>query len=209
VPYNGVYEWEILLRFKEKLALEVKADWFIHHDADEIREAPIPYNTLLQGIEDVDKKGFNAINFDEFVFLPTTMEDSYEGKDYVKEMHYYYYLCREPLRRVNAWKKTKEKIDLVRRGGHQVFFKDRCIFPEAFILRHYIALSGRHLIEKYSRRVYSEKEVKERGWHKDRIAFDPGKMVLPKKEQLKIISNKGIWDRSDPWIKHNFMGAKL
>ena len=32
------FPWSAILRRKEQLALELQADWFIHHDADEVRE---------------------------------------------------------------------------------------------------------------------------------------------------------------------------
>ncbi|MCT7967819.1 glycosyltransferase family 2 protein [Laspinema sp. D1] len=44
-PFKGCFELEKILLNEEKLAVEIDADWFIHHDADEIREAPSPYKT--------------------------------------------------------------------------------------------------------------------------------------------------------------------
>ena len=38
--YNGFFDLTALLKMKERLSQEIDADWFIHHDADEIREAP-------------------------------------------------------------------------------------------------------------------------------------------------------------------------
>jgi glycosyltransferase involved in cell wall biosynthesis len=206
IPYNGRFEWLQILRNKERLASEIEADWLIHYDADEIREAPPPYMTLREGIMEADKQGYNAINFDEFVFIPTKEDGSFEGRDYLKEMKYYYFFEQRPMTQIKAWKKSAKPVSLATSGGHRVDFEGRNIFPVNFIMRHYIALSIRHLIEKYSTRVYSEKEVKERGWHKDRAGFDPLKIALPKKEQLKEISDKGVWDRSDPWNKHKFLG---
>ena len=50
-PYRRIYAWPELLRDKERLAMEIDADWFLHQDADEIREAPPPYSTLREGLE--------------------------------------------------------------------------------------------------------------------------------------------------------------
>src|SRR4030066_1080142 len=55
-PFRGYYKWQNCLLDKERLAIEIDADWFIHHDADEIRQAPNPYKTLLEGIEDVARQ---------------------------------------------------------------------------------------------------------------------------------------------------------
>jgi glycosyltransferase involved in cell wall biosynthesis len=70
VPYRGSFELAGLLKRKEELSRELDADWFIHHDADEIRESPYPGLTLHQALERADKAGSTAVNFDEFVFLP-------------------------------------------------------------------------------------------------------------------------------------------
>jgi len=207
LPYKGFFALEGILKNEERLADEINADWFIHHDADEIREAPKPYKTLLEGIEAADKQGYNAINFDEFVFLPTNMEESFEGKDYVKGMKYYYFFEPSPLRQIKAWKKIGSNIDLTNSGGHRAYFDGQKIFPNNFILRHYIALSQEHLIKKYSARVFSKREVNDLGWHKARAYFDPDKLFLPKKEQLKTISDEGMWDKTDPWKSHAFLGS--
>ena len=36
----GRYDWTAILLRKEELARTLDADWLIHHDADEVREAP-------------------------------------------------------------------------------------------------------------------------------------------------------------------------
>lgn len=40
------YDWGDILRRKEELSRELEADWFIHNDADEIRESPWQWITL-------------------------------------------------------------------------------------------------------------------------------------------------------------------
>ena len=40
LPFEGYFDLIKQLEIKEKLASEINANWFIHHDADEIREAP-------------------------------------------------------------------------------------------------------------------------------------------------------------------------
>lgn len=203
--YPGYFDLVAQLQLKEKLAKEIDADWFIHYDADEIREAPAPYKTLREGIEAADKKGYNAINFDEFVFLPTSENESFEGKDYVKEMKYYYFFEPSPVRHIKAFKKTKQVIDIANSGGHRIKFEGINIYPESFILRHYVVLSKRHAIDKYCRqRIYSKDEI-ERGWHGARATFSPEKLEFPDKGQLKILTNNK-WDKNDPWIKHTFLG---
>lgn len=47
IIYEGKFELTKICKNEERLASEIDADWFIHHDADEIRQAPAPYQTLL------------------------------------------------------------------------------------------------------------------------------------------------------------------
>ena len=203
LQFDGYFDWFKILKYKEKLASEINSNWFIQHDADEIREAPAKLGNLYQAILAVDKQGYNAINFDEFVFIPTDDNERNEGKDFVKNMKHYYFFEPYPLRRINAWKKTSSPINLVDSGGHQVGFANRKIFPENFILRHYIGLSLSYLNSKYSQRVHSEEEVK-RGWHKSRRLWK-GKLILPEVKKLKIFDIKNpFFDRSFQVNTHMF-----
>ena len=125
LPSKGFFDLVELLQYKERLTRKIQADWFIHVDADEIREAPEPNRTLHEAITAVDAQGYNAVNFDEFVFLPTTDSDSFEGTDYVASMRYYYFFEAEPLRRINAWKAGPRPVDLTMSGGHMLQFEGR------------------------------------------------------------------------------------
>ncbi len=203
-PFAGVYPWEGLLRRKEQLAFELEADWFIHHDADEIRQAPPAWSTLAEGIAQVDAAGYNAINFAEFVFTPTSKDESFEGCDYVARMRQYYYFCPRPLHRVNAWKKTSHPVDLAFTGGHTVQFPDRRVYPKDFVLRHYVFLSLPHLQRKYGTRRYDPGELA-KGWHGQRAAFDPGGVRFPPRERFKHLREDGTFDVSDPWRRHFFL----
>jgi glycosyltransferase involved in cell wall biosynthesis len=204
VPFTGIFEWIKILEYKCRLAQEIDADWFIHHDADEIREAPKPFTSIEEGIKDADEKGYNAINSDEFVFTPTSDEEAYEGKDYVNEMKYYYYFKPNRLHRVNIWKKTDAKVDLTASGGHSVMFKNRHLYPKNFILRHYILLSKEHAVEKYGNRNYDPKELA-KGMNVKRAELEPKGIKFPEREKLKLKSGKEEWDRTDPWDNHFFL----
>lgn len=204
MPYQGVYEWEALLRRKEQLAAGLDADWFIHHDADEIRQAPPGFYTLAEGIAHVDAAGYSAINFAEVVFTPTDASESFEGADYVAAMRRYYYFFPRPLHRVNAWKKQPDPVDLSSGGGHAVQFLGRNVYPEPFVLRHYVFLSLRHLHAKYGTRRYDPREVA-RGWHGKRAAFDREAVRFPPRERFKVLGEDGRFDFSDPWRRHFFL----
>ena len=206
-PFEGYFDLVGQLSLKEKLCKEIEADWFIHHDADEIREAPLPFKTLYEGILKADQEGYNAINFDEFVFLPTADDESFEEADYVETMRYYYFFEPVKLRRVNAWKKTDQTFDLVSSGGHIANFEGRKIYPENFILRHYVALSRAHAIAKYGReRVYSSEEMETRGWHRARANANIEAIRFPSPDELHQVSD-GQWNKSFPRKQHSIFNA--
>ncbi len=198
----GMFELDPLLRRKEEIALELKADWYIHHDADEIRHAPNPHRTLAEGVLAVDRAGYNAINFDEFVFIPTGPDENYEHGGFVEEMQYYYFF--EPMlqRRINAWKNFGQQIDLHNSGGHQVQFQGRRVYPHNFIMRHYMALSHAHIIRKYCGRIRSEVERREKGWGNERASLHPDQIPFPERNRLRRVSTDNTWDCSDPWKVH-------
>jgi glycosyltransferase involved in cell wall biosynthesis len=205
-PYNGCFELVEQLKIKEQLANEIDADWFIHYDTDEIREAPHPYKNLKEAINSVDEQGYNAINFDEFVFLPTSENESFEGTNYIETMKYYYFFEPFKNRHIKAWKNFGQSVSIVNSAGHNIYFEGIKVFPINFILRHYIVLSQEHAIKKYYlQRKYSEVEVKERKWHGSRVTFTPEKLHFPDKKLLKIVQ-ENEWDKTDIWTKHTFLG---
>lgn len=206
IPYDGFFDLTKQLEFKEKIALEIKADWFLHCDADEIREAPNSSETLNEAIQRVDSEGFNAINFDEFVFLPLSGEKSHEGSDYVETMKYYYFLSKNKPNRINAWKNNHIKIDLTTSGGHALNFPEKKLYPVNFLMRHYIALSREHMIKKYkNERIYSQTEIEQRGWHRLRASFAHKEPHFPTADEMKC-TDFGFPDRSDPWERHKVFG---
>lgn len=208
LPFEGVFDVRRIMCLKERLAREIEADWFVHWDVDEIKEAPAPYATLAEGIEDVDRRGYDAIDFDEFVFVPTTDEEAYEGRDYVAEMKYYYYFKPREQHRINAWKRQPGPVDLHTFNGHRVEFPGRKLFPEPFVLRHYIALSRAHALAKYAGRVHDAARIERTTWRDPRISFSPAKLRLVPKERLKEYRGDGSWDRSDPWKEHPLLGER-
>lgn len=204
ISFNGIFEWERILRHKSRLAQEIDADWFIHHDADEIREAPARFRNLHEGITHVDHAGYNAINLDEFVFVPMNEQESFEGKDFVHEMKEYYYFHPKDLHQVKIWKKTDKEVDLASSGGHSAEFENRHIFPENFILRHYIFLSKRHAVKKYTQRKFAPYELA-RGLHVKRASFAEEYFQFPDSDFVKQLTKDGKWDTSSPSKTHFFI----
>jgi hypothetical protein len=202
VPYRGFYDWVSLLEAKSQLSTELGAHWYIHQDADEILESNVPRESLAQAIERVDREGFNAINFDEFTFIPTSEHDHYEGNDYVANMKHYYFFEPCKTRLVRAWR-AAGRVDLASSGGHFASTEDSRIYPQNFVLRHYIGLSMTYLRQKYSGRKFSPAEVSERGWHGWRAEFDRWNVRPPELSELNNVDHG--WDTTAPKLEHQFI----
>jgi len=201
IPFNGQFELEKILKNEERLAAEINADWFMHHDADEIRETPAGHRNLAEAIADADRQGYNAINFEEFVFVPTGENEDYESVDYVAAMKYYYFFEPAPLRRVNLWKNAGQTIDLVSSGGHSVKFAGRKVYPLPFVMRHYILLSRAHAERKFGVRIYPQQELARR-WHLDRARHGKLGIRFPDRQEMKYFISSDRMDRSEPKLTH-------
>ena len=203
LPFTGAFELAAQCRQQEALAQDIDADWFIHHDADEIRQSLFENMSLHDGIKRVDNEGYNAINFAEMVFIPPHAGAA-ENQNYLEAFKHYYFFKAGELRRVNAWKKQSGKVDLVSFGGHRVAFDGIRVFPTDFILRHYIFLSRMHGEQKYKNRAYSELETKSIGWHNQRAGWADKELHLPHIERLKVLLTNGVFDVSQPEATHLF-----
>lgn len=176
---NPRFSWEALLERKQALSEELDSNWFMHHDADELRESPWPHLDLHQAIQRVDAMGYNAIDFAPLDFWPT--DNSFCKGDDPRAAFPYYEEGRDFDRlRVNCWKKTTSQIDLVSGGGHEVTFAGRKVFPLRFILRHYPIRSQAHGEKKvFEERVPRwDPAERERGWHVQYDGLSEGHVFL-------------------------------
>lgn len=160
------FDWEGILRRKEELAKELKADWFIHHDADEFREAPWPGMNLRDAIAWVDRLGYNCIDFRVLNFPP--LENGFRpGMDPREHFtHWEDPVIYDTLQR-KSWKAQATPVSLASSGGHEVQFPDRRVFPIRFLLRHYPIRSqehGRRKVFDERKKRFVDKE-RAKGWH--------------------------------------------
>jgi hypothetical protein len=165
------FQWAAILRRKEELAGTLQANWFIHHDADEIRESPWPGLNLKQAIQWVDTFGYNCIDFQVLNFVP--VDDGFRsGAD--PKTYFKFYEDALEVDRVQrkAWKTTSAPVSLVTSAGHEAQFQDRRVFPIQFLLRHYPIRGQTHGTKK----VFRERKVRfltterSQGWH---VQYDP------------------------------------
>jgi|GEM_PF-1000573 len=104
---TDTYNWSAILKRKEKLSYELDADWFIHYDADEIRESPWEGINLRDAIYKVESDGYNAIDFTIIDFHPT--DDNYQENTSLKDYFQYFEFGKRSghFIKINAWRKTK------------------------------------------------------------------------------------------------------
>jgi GT2 family glycosyltransferase len=161
------YNWKDLLKRVEKIAGEIKADWFIHHDADEVRVSPWQGVTLKDAIYMVDQKGFNCIDHTVIEFHPVD-NGFMPGTDFEAYFKYFEFSKHfSDFVRINAWKNSGLDISLAATGGHDVCFEGRRVYPYKFLLKHYRIRSQAHGEKK----VFTERkprwnpDERARGWH--------------------------------------------
>jgi len=203
INFDGFFNFKKILEKKQSLAIELDYDWFLHIDADEIHDAPEEYTNLYEGILDVDRKGFNVINFEEFVFIPKNNNESFEGTDYTKKMKTYYFFEPRKQNLNRAWKKNNN-IDLVSSGGHNIILPEKKVYPINFILKHYICLSYDYIVDKYTsgKRDHTPNE-RLLGWGNDRFGYTREDFILDKKiKELKVYNFDKRFDRTNPRVHH-------
>lgn len=181
LTYEGVYSQTQQLEAKQSLYSTLSHDWVVHHDADEVMEGDRPGCGLRDAICDADKNGFDAINFDEFVFLPSPGQDC-AGKDYVENIRRYYFFEPAKNRLNRAWRR-KLPVSNIFSGGHLLTERVAAFFPRNMPLRHYIALSEEHAIRKYVNRRFGDHEL-QRGWHANRVGLTKEKLAFPVRSEF-------------------------
>lgn len=182
------YEWEKILKRKIEYAKVNNYDWYIHYDADEIRES-CWNSSLKEGIERVDELGFNAVDHSVVDFRP--VQDGFNKDKDPEEYFKYFEFGKRPghFSQVKAWKNIEGiDFDLSSSGGHAVSFEDIKIFPYKFLLKHYPLRSLKHMKKKiYKERLPRfENEKKELGWH---THYDK---YLGKENDLKLWEEKDL-----------------
>jgi hypothetical protein len=163
---DGTTSWRALLARKRELARELGADWYVHHDADELREAPWPGMTLRDAVRWVDRVGYNAIDFRVLNFAP--VDDGFRAGADPRE---HFQRWEEPAEydrmQRKCWKAGAPGLDLAE-GGHDVRFEGRRLFPLRFLLRHYPIRGQAHGLRKVLKERKGRFAADELayGWHR-------------------------------------------
>jgi glycosyltransferase involved in cell wall biosynthesis len=195
---DGHFALRSQLKRKEELALSLDADWFIHLDADEFRVSPDRGSSLAQSIAEIDAAGFNAVNFLEFVFVPTREEPDHDHPDYLQTMRSYFPVFHQLPHRLNAWKRQEGPVELCHSGGHVVRFPDVRMSPRSMYTRHYLFLSVEYASRKFGPQRYDPDELAG-GMHGLRSRLTPDTIELPSEADLRTYTEDWLLDPSDPY----------
>jgi hypothetical protein len=86
----------------------------------------------------------------------------------------YYFFELEPHRLMRAWRRDlMPGMD----NGHRLTSDRLKLYPQNFILRHYIALSHAQAVQKYVGRRFDPAELA-RGWHGNRLGIAESDLML-------------------------------
>jgi glycosyltransferase involved in cell wall biosynthesis len=208
LPRDGSFALRAQCARQEELAQTLDADWLIHYDADEFRTSTKQGQSLADAIREADEAGFNAIDFHEFVFVPTQEFPDHDHPDFRLTMRRYYFFQPTVPHRCNAWKKQEGPVELAWSGGHVVRFPGLNMAPEPLNMRHYLFLSVPHAIEKFVERRFAEDEVAD-GWFGWRATIAAGDIVLPHDADLRFYVADHLLDASSPRDRHVLDPAAL
>lgn len=201
LPRPNGFDLPTILQRETELAATLDGDWFIHLDADEFLVSNHSQLTLCDAFEDADRRGFNAIHFMEYVFVPTAEHPHHEHPSFLETMRWYYpFLPRVPHRLI-AWKKQPHAVDLLSSGGHVVAFEGMRIYPRWLAIKHYMFLSLDHALRKWGQMTFSPDMIR-RGWGARRRQVNKDTLVLPPENELRVFSGDWALNPSFPERTH-------
>lgn len=200
-PRHGIRSWRPLLERKEHLASILDADWFMHADPDEIRLPHRSDLTLAEAFAEADAQGYNAVNFQEFTFMPTREAPDHDHTHFQQTMRHYYPFSPAFPHRLNAWKRQPERVELAWSGGHLVRFPDLRMYPESFLMKHYMLLGVPHAVEKWVQQRFDPAALKA-GWHDWRAHIQTERIKFPSQSELKYYIDDDHLDAANPRTRH-------
>lgn len=163
------------LRKKAEIIRDLPHDWVIHQDADEMLHHRDEGGTLRGAFAQAEAEGHNAVNFEEFVFLPEGGGDL-PAENFATSRTYYFHEPRRD-RLLRAWRRDAGFSNLAT-GGHTLAGPGLSVSPQSHVLRHYIVLNQAHARRKYGTRLYDPKELAQ-GWHTKKARLRPEQLVIP------------------------------
>ncbi len=184
---SHTFEWASVLAFKERLAADSRADWLLHHDADELRFSPWPGVPVRTALWNVQQAGFNAIDHTVLDFRP--LIDGFSEFDDPRVFFGHFQWGRRPghFLQVKGWRNAGVAVDLVSSGGHSADFEGRRVAAYKHLLCHYplrsLAQSTRKVVAERRDR-FSDVE-RSLGWHVQYDAIDASAPWAWSEEQVE------------------------
>jgi len=188
-------ELDLLIEKLYEMALQHSPDWILLNAADEFIESPYPGLTLKNAIEYEDGKSYNMIQFNNFEFWPTEVDQNSHESDVRKRIKYYTFNDDLQFR---AWKNLPG-ITVTGTAGHYPTFPGDVtirVSRSKYILRHYRIRSYQHGLKKvFSERLprYRSDEL-EKGMHVHYNNFRPEmRFFIINSNNLNRYSEDGKW----------------
>jgi glycosyltransferase involved in cell wall biosynthesis len=186
LPWRGAFSLSEQLSRKAAIAASAPHDWIIHADADERFEPPAGFGAMREALGTAQAAGYNCVNFSELVFAPVR-DEQFTFDHYADVMRTYYFFEPKRPHFMRAWRRELA-AHLPEHGGHVLRGSRVRLFPVDFVLRHYIALSERHAVEKYCERRFSEADLA-KGWHGNRLAIPSSAFRLEPRPELRTLAS--------------------
>jgi glycosyltransferase involved in cell wall biosynthesis len=151
-------------------------EWIMHIDADHFYEPGDGFASFANHVEDAEKRDCNVIDFEEYVFLPTTTDDPSIESVYKRVKHYAYRIPGIAKRPSSYGPQVLQPrlyryqpgMNISEDGAHTIFYASDVmrIHPVKGILRHYMFRSVEHARHKLQqRRARYSRAGRARGWH--------------------------------------------
>jgi hypothetical protein len=215
---TNTYNWAEILTRKTEYASQIKADWIVHVDPDELRESPwgrqVP---LRQALFVADQLSYNVVNFANLViFHPVSDTNFVPGPSSMRAAFKYFSFNQfgGDSVQMKAWKTYFShckgdftfggpvRVDLASKGGHIVLYEKPYprgfpklrLFPYKFFLRHYPIRSQKHGMRKVFKERKARWNVTERlnnDWHKQYEDVQEKHNFLGDRSVLNVTVNDG------------------
>ncbi len=188
------YDWRLLLSKLSEMAARLKPDWAVLIGADEFLEDPnaATGETLVEGIQNEARTGYDVIQFDSFEFWPTPKDDSREC-DVRRRMKYYTWSNSFNFRAYRCI----AGATITESGGHYptplpgITLR---ISPRKFVLRHYKFRSYQHGVRKVFRERLPRLRNQPQGWNVHYDSFLPTEHFFVRDpSELTLYSEDGKW----------------
>ena len=196
LDWQGTFSLSQQLSAKATVIEGLEHDWIIHLDADEWLHSPRDGETLQQAISRLAAGGANAVNFEEFVFLPLGPGLSAD---------HYYFFAPAPQRLIRAWK-HRCGFSNQTSGGHRLMGEGETalqVAPENLVLRHRIVHNQRQARRKYLERRFEAAELQQ-GWHHNRRRLSARQLTFPDPAELQQLhrTDQRQLERIHPHSQH-------